>query len=477
MTRSTSALASVALLCGLCFLPPACAESLDARCAEGACDPRDGSPTIDVADGGGDAPIDPCVNNPTDPNCLDESKSLFVSGTKGTDQGATGAMAKPFKTIGAALAQLTAEKRRIYVCTATYPEDLRLTSVHAGLSLLGGLNCDWLPSAEKPRIGKSANPVRIDTAGSVSLAGLSIEAQDAQSGSSVAAFVNASTVTFKGMQLVAGAGGPGESGTLSTIALPDLALLKGQETSDGTGAGAKSFTCPGGATTVGGAGGNAGSQGDNGTPGGVANKGQVATCGTGGTGVDGAAGKMGDAAPGGATLGAITSTAWAPQSGKAGGLGGPGQGGGGGYGSGGGGGGGGAGGCGGAGGGGGRGGGGSMAVAVFSGTLTVLESVIRAKRGGDGGPGVAGQMGQPTGGQKGNGAGCPGGVGGGGGNGGGGAGGAGGVSVGVLYVGPKPTLDAITLSSMVVGNGGGRGGGAAANDGLDGTAAKLLEMK
>ena len=480
MTRSTSALASLAVLCGLCLFPPACAETLDARCAEGACDPRDGASNVDVVtDGGPDAPVDPCIDNPTDPKCLDESKSLFVSGPKGNDQDATGSQQKPFKTVAAALAKLTNERRRLYICTGTYPEDVLLTAAHAGVTLLGGLDCEWAVSKDKPVIGKSANPLKIDSVpGQVAIVSLAFEAKDAAVGSSIGAFINASTVTLKNVRLVAGAGGPGDKGTMSAVTYPDpMTTLKGNETVDNTGALEKVFTCPGGSgKTVGARGGGIGFQGDDGSPG-PPNKGLIAACGSMGAGGDGATGKAGALAAGGASLGVLGAAGWTPQGGKPGESGGPGQGGGGGFGSGGGGGGGGAGGCGGAGGGGGPGGGGSAALVAVSAAITVSDSALESKRGGAGGEGVSGQTGQTEGGKRGNGTGCPGGVGGPGGDGSGGAGGAGGISVAILYIGSKPTTDGPTEAALRVGSGGMHGAGADGNDGADGTTAKVLEVK
>src|SRR3954452_22582367 len=104
--RTTTTLASIALLCGLCFFPPACAQSLDARCSEGACDPRDGS----ANDGPSDAPTDPCIDNPSDPKCLDETTALFVSATGDDKDALAGTKSKPLRTIGAAVLKIDATK-------------------------------------------------------------------------------------------------------------------------------------------------------------------------------------------------------------------------------------------------------------------------------------------------------------------------------------------------------------------------------
>lgn len=69
-----------------------------------------------------------------------------------------------------------------------------------------------------------------------------------------------------------------------------------------------------------------------------------------------------------------------------------------------------------------------------------------------------------------------GGYGGNGGNGGAGGGGAGGISVGILYTGPIPVLDAATQSSFHAGQGGagGSGGVPGLNDGVGGGPSTLL---
>ena len=245
-TRSTTAFASWALLCGLCFLPSACEQSLDARCSEGPCDQRDGAPTGDSGDGG---PVtDPCLANPTSPDCLDENKALFVSNPKGNDQDALGTRKKPFKTIGAALAKIDAARRRIYICAGTYQEDLSLDATHSGVSLFGGVDCEWASAPTvRPLIGATANPFKIDGGSGLTVADVTIEAKDATAGSSIAAFVNAASVAFKGVLLRAGAGGRGGGGATVPFTFPDAATtLKGKETVDNTGALENSFKCPGG---------------------------------------------------------------------------------------------------------------------------------------------------------------------------------------------------------------------------------------
>lgn len=212
----------------------------------------------------------------------------------------------------------------------------------------------------------------------------------------------------------------------------------------------KTCTCTSGGTSSGGGGGPVSGDGQNGAPSipenpvGMAvpksGKGglQATTLGCvypGGLGLPGAdAANAFDALPI-ATRGLLDDMGWKPQSGADGVSGAPGQGGGGGGGRGGAGGGGACGGCGGTAGKGGGGGGASVALASFNATVTLVSATLTSAKGGGGGA----VGGAPNG--------CGGGDGGKGGSGGAGSGGAGGISVGALYTGTKPTLDATTVTT------------------------------
>ncbi len=74
------------------------------------------------------------------PRLLGREQDTVRLGPNGVDADATGTQAKPFKTIGAALAKITAEKRRIYICDGTYAEDVMLDATHSGVSLFGGID-------------------------------------------------------------------------------------------------------------------------------------------------------------------------------------------------------------------------------------------------------------------------------------------------------------------------------------------------
>ena len=170
------------------------------------------------------------LNTPDDPKCLDEATALFVSIT-GDDAAADGTRSKPFATLAAALSQVTPTKRRIYVCDGTYPEDVRLTASHAGVSLLGGFTCDWSVSTDKPRFGVSPLALEVDGAAGVAIANIVFQAADATEpgASSIAAFVNASEVTFKGVSLLAGNGMNGADGVLVPFNLPSQQDLNGND--------------------------------------------------------------------------------------------------------------------------------------------------------------------------------------------------------------------------------------------------------
>ena len=420
---------------------------------------------------------DPCLVDPSDAACLVDG--LFISALKGEDATADGTRDKPFRTVAAALSNVSAQKRRLYLCEGVYPEDVTLTSAHAGLSLFGGFTCDWRPSATKPTLGASARALTIDGAMGVSLADLTFQAKDAPTpgGSSVAAFVKTSSVTFKRVALIAGNARDGADGTRVDLALS--INYDGLGSLDGGAGLAKLITCPGGASTKGGKGGVGGFAGDPGAPG-PDNRGTVADggCGASETVKDGQPGASPSPAPSVTLLGELAAAGWQPQGGTAGANGGPGQGGGGGASlvSGAGGGGGGAGGCGGAGGGGGQGGGASIALAAIDAFVFFIDSALDAKNAGHGGDGASGQLGYPGGSQGlgGNGA-CNGGNGGNGGNGAAGGGGVGGVSVGALFKGTAPAVDSATAARTRTGLKGNPGLGPA-NPGREGVAAPTLAI-
>ncbi len=481
ITTSKTAFASLGLLCGLGLLATACPAVLDDECAEGACvavtSPSEAGADV-LVDGGADGPvIDPCVNTPLDPKCVDENTALFVSAPNGVDATATGSQAKPFKTIGAALAKITVAKRRVYVCDGTYPEDLALNAAHSGVSLFGGIDCTFKAvSTNKPIIGASANPLKIDGTTGLAIAEIAIEAKDATSGSSIAMFVHGGDVTLSRVRLVAGSGAKGDNGTLGPFSYPAVTALKGNDAKSATvGGDAIPYACPGGAITTGGKGGDLGASGATGTPG-IGNPGTLSNC---TSDVSGHAGTQPTAATGAASVGTLTELGWQPESGPSGANGAPGQGGGGGYGNSGAGGGGGAGGCGGAGGAGGKGGGASIALAAHSARVTFVASALTAKNAGPGGGGTLGQTGQTDFGTGGNrsGSACNGGNGGTGGDGAAGGGGAGGVSVGALYTLTKPTLDSATEQQITVGSKGTAGAAAPGrtNIGVEGKAVATLE--
>lgn len=482
MTSSKTAFASLIVLSGLSFTVAACPASLDDRCSEGACVGSageggvDGGPDVVV-----DAPVDPCIETPTDAKCLDDTTALFVSTATGNDQeSSAGTRAKPLKTIGGALLKADQAKRRIYICEGNYAEDVALTPAHAGMTMLGGVDCNWnaAPSV-KPVVGATANPFKIDGASGVALVDIAVEAKNATTGSSIALLATGAEATLKRVRLVAGTGATPTSGSLVAFVFPLDGALKGNAAvSLSEGGGPKPVTCPGGATTTGGKGGDLGQSGTTGLPGLPPNPGTLSNC---TSNVNGGAGIKPPASTGATTRGVLSSMGWVPASGTNGLTGIPGQGGGGGYGNDGAGGGGGAGGCGGVGGPGGAGGGASVALASNNSRLTVTASALESKAAGSGAAGAVGQPGQANGGGGGDRSknACNGGIGGAGGDGSEGGGGAGGVSVGVMYTNTKPTLDPGTEQTIKVGAKGSMGAAApnATNPGIDGAAELVLEAK
>ncbi len=284
-------------------------------------------------------------------------------------------------------------------------------------------------------------------------------------------------------------GGLGAKGAVVPFTFPKQADLNGNDASGATGGKLKSHTCPGGMTTIGGIGGSAAPGGQNGTDGqpplgGGQGGDKSKVCGAGGGGLPGATPPATPAAAGATTLGTLTSTGWTPANGTDGATGSPGQGGGGGASTAtAGGGGGGAGGCGGAGGPGGQGGGASIALLLLDTPLTLDATItLTTKDAGKGGDGVVGQAGQVEFGFNGVGTppACQGGNGAPGADGGAGGGAAGGVSVAVLWKGAAamaPVVDTGTAVSLGAKGAKGIGGKAGSNDGIDGVAQDVVEVK
>jgi len=447
-------------------------------CDDGFCDPKDDGGTDGAAEGSpSDATTDrdpppPGCTTPENPlqnpeKCLVDAFGAFVSPTG--DDANDGTKAKPFKTIGKALAS---GKTRVVVCEGTYAEAL---DIGRDVEIYGGVACSFDKAGPTPVLDSGKALGLSVSRGNVRLANLALVAKDATEAgeSSIGVAVAAgAALTMVGGAVSAGAGAAGTEGTTasnySALAQSD-SKIKGNDGSGNMGGAAQTCAMLGcvenvGVANTGGSGGvgaaGGGSPGTNGAtsvPGAPAGRGNggsydvgLATCGVGIPGADasGANGGVGATTPG-----SIEGGKWTATRGTTGTTARPGQAGGGG--SGGrdqgamnaGGGGGGCGGCGGGKGLGGQSGGSSFAVLSMSATVSLENVTLKTATGGKGGKGGDGQIGQ-LGGLSGaaaaSGIGCPGGLGGQGGQGGGGGGGAGGHSVAVAYTGTKPTLKSIT---------------------------------
>ncbi len=444
--------------------------------------------------GGGEPPCDPSTSPSEDTCVIHEDYGVFVS-PDGDDDSGDGTRSAPYATIGKGVEEASASGKRVYACAdgGRYRETIALDESANDLELFGGFACaDWNYGTSARSRVTSSNPLalRVENVSGLRIEDFTFEAADATAPgeSSIGALiVNATSVLLRRVEIQAGSGSMGTSGTLTEF--PYLA----QSTLDGnsgvSGGAEKLCACQTGLESVGGAGGppamsgQAGSRGlpDHGA--GQAGTPDNADCGNGGSGRNGAAAPNAPAAPGATTPGSIASTTgWTPSSGTNGSVGAPGQGGGGGAslngtgrgGSGG------CGGCGGNGGKGGQGGGASIAVLAFSSELVLDACTIVAGDGGDGGGGSPGQAGQQD---VGGGGGvlttlnaCPGGNGGRGASGGAGGGGAGGISVGILWSGDAaPVRQSGTIVTGIAGAKG-IGGDPGNNDGVGGVAQQVLEM-
>lgn len=492
MTPSKTAFGSLGLLCGLSFLLAACPAALDDRCADSACVASEGGsvPDVNSLDGGVDAPVDPCVNTPTDPKCLDESTAFFVSAAANA-AAADGSRAKPFATVTAALGAINDTRKRVYVCEGTYSEKV---AIQKPVSILGGLACDWTKKGANPRIAPAKGvAISIVKTIGVTITDVDVDGSaDSQldGDSAIAVFVSESkAVLLRRVNAKAGPGTKGAAGANGDVSPNYTGALapKGLDTSTGAGAEAPACgTCADGSFSIGGKGAAAmgqplpgkatpivGSNNAGGTLGGVCSDGKL-----------GASGAAGIAAAGSDRPGSAKVMGWdSPVLAKKGANGNPGQGGGGagstdtlGGGSGG------CGGCGGTGGGPGGNGGSSIALLSFDSDVVVENSTLTSAAGAIGGGGGNGQNGQirgPAGGGV-----CSGGVGGHGAGGGGGGGGAGGHSAAIAHSGKAPTTTASILKPGLggdLGPGGGAGTstgnpGMPGSPGAHGSAAEVLPL-
>lgn len=484
----------VALLWACSSIPGVCDDP--GSCQSDAGVPPDG--TSSGGESGIDAPpgCDLAKEPKDSPACVDDAVGVFVDATSGSD-GNPGSKIAPFKTLGVAIAK-AGDKPRVYICDGSYSESVKLAPPNAP-SLYGGFACgSWSYASTKPKVAPTGVGYALEIDGVASEVIVSDLAFASREGttmgaSSIAAFVSSGAkVTILRTVIEAARGREGEEGlpgTTGTItAVSSGSLDANGNAATGAIAGPQKIcTCSSGGTSTGGAGGGPMGAGAPGFPalgGGAPGAGAGTGCsvaepnGSGDVGGDATAAADAPALAANA-FGTLTASGWLPRPGASGPNGSPGQGGGGGAGrdatsAGGG---GACGGCGGSGGKGGTGGGASVALLVLDSTIVLRGSTLITKAGGVGGRGGAGGPGATTGGTAANGgaAGCSSGEGGKGGAGGTGGGGAGGLSVGVLYRGPKPTLEASGVTAGALGPKG-QGGTPGVNDGIDGIAADTLEV-
>ena len=458
-----------------------------------------GSSTFSSSDAGTQkAPADCNTNaDPKDsPACVDDSIGIFVSAA-GADTNA-GTKAAPLRTVGVALTKADVQHDRIYVCSGTYPETVKLTGP---VSIYGGYSCaDWsyagTAGGTAPKIGPSGPGYALDVESVGKACVIEDVELDAQSGqnpgdSSIAVFVSSSPgpITFRRVTVVAGDGARGGEAAATNNWGTSFPTANGGTQADHDN-GAPANLCPAcidGTTSTGGAGGGKDQNGADGGPpipenpsghngnGGIA-PGDTSCTAPPHAGADGNNANGG--ASGAATPGTLVAAGWTVSLGTAGANGGIAQGGGGGQGlntagafNGGGS--GGCGACGGAGGAGGGSGGSAFAILIFQSGVVADSCTLTVGKGGDGQAGGIGQPGQSGGAggapAAGGGAGCSGATGGNGGKGAGGGGGAGGNAIAIAYVGTQPSVIGGTQIEGNAGAPGSGGKGAAANDGAVGS--------
>ena len=459
-----------------------------------------------------------------------DPNGVYIAPT-GSDS-AAGTAAAPFATIKEGVAIASAEKRTLYVCAATFTENVLITS---GITIDGGYDCanGWAPTTNFANIAPSSGvPLTINSGSApVSISNVKTKAPDnyASSGSSIGAFVvNSTAVVLQHVQLTSGNAGDGEpAAPPSTQTTPAPSGANGASLPDfgctpGEGGECNGIASGGNATNdgcygQGGVGGNGGDvvtgmapeTGGVGLPTSSGGQGGPANASNGqGAGLPGSIGITGSAgSPATSGIGTVTAAGYVASNSGSGGS--PGQAGGGGGGGaggysgssgqlcsidflGGGGGQGGFGGCGGPGGAGGSAGGASIALLTFNSAVQLSDAILNTGNGGDGASSTEGAAGQPGGqggpggaGSHGDNAGgdCTnsstsgnaygGGPGGQGGKGGAGGPGGGGPSIGILAMNTAPQVSTATYN---VGSGGSGGTAITGPDATDGQTGELVVL-
>jgi hypothetical protein len=496
-------------------------EDGGAVASDGATEARDTSTCVPQP--GPDVPDD----NFTDTNCDgidgDVSHAIFVAPT-GSDT-AAGSIGAPVKTIGAAITLANAAQKDVYVCNATYAENVVLD--HASTNIYGGYDCQhaWQRIDDRATVAPASGiplAVRsVTSADMIDRIAFTVADGSNPGDSSVGVLVvSTQNLTIDHTAITSGQGADGASASAPTwimtapdSAAPGTSLPTVTCLISGVGNNAACSSFPKGGETVTSANdsegpGGFGGYGWNiyavappnshqaGLVGGPTNYGGTGD--VGGNGSPGFPGAPGSPGSGGGGIGTLDANGYhASNGGTSGTAGGPGGGGHGGDGGNGGdschdycggndpywvGGGGGQGGWGGAGGaaaGGSGGGGASIGLILFDSTVALSNSTISTGAGGDGGPAVAGAQGQPGGaggaGGAGNeplvGSGGSGGAGARGGAGGAGGPGGGGPSITIATNGAAPDLTTVTSN---LGPGGSGGAGLSTANGTDGVSNQVV---
>ncbi|MBI4954777.1 MAG: hypothetical protein HY908_22335, partial [Myxococcales bacterium] len=321
-----------------------------------------GTNTTSTGGGGTGGSVDPgCVPStlPAGTPLPDSCAGVFVSGAMGSDTTGDGTRAAPYASLTKAIAESAAV---IYVC-AEPTGDTATVTLPGGTTLFGGVDCaDFSYSGTKSTLAPGA-PIALvlEAGGGIDIEDFDVEAAPGATpgGSSIGILANGSTAALHRVDVTAGAGAPGESGTTPTDNIgpadPTDVAIKGENgnpanaTTPGnptpSGGGTINSLCD---TSFGGNGGPGGSvqgaivndagDGTDGQPagaGGVHGLGETSAGGWNcipgqGLGIAGANGSPGTAGTGGAALGALSANGYAGTPGMQGGKGDPGQGGGGG---------------------------------------------------------------------------------------------------------------------------------------------------
>lgn len=181
----------------------------------------------DDAPPAGQSPVDnPGPGTPAPPldgtpkeDQVNETYGIFV--VPNVAPGGDGTRAKPLGTIAAGLERAVATSKRLYVCSGTFNESVKVAN---GISMVGGFDCTkptWPSSTERTRVLSPTSPAIVaeSIVAATRVEGFEIVAPDGTDASPTSIGLRAKdsgALVFAKTRIVAGKGKDGAAGTIAT---------------------------------------------------------------------------------------------------------------------------------------------------------------------------------------------------------------------------------------------------------------------